>query len=120
MSNITLDTKVYTGMGLSPNGSKFQNRDAGVVSGFKTLDMSINFTKDKTNVRFKLFKPTVQTEATDCACPGEVLRERYLDIVVRYDKLDTQADRDSILQDAKDLVNSTQFAAYVKDLTITT
>jgi hypothetical protein len=106
-------------MGLKPGGSSWQNREAGVVSGFKNLDATINFTKEKTNVRFKLYKPTVQTVGTACACPGDVLRETYLDLVVRYDKNDTQADRDSVLQDIKDLVLTTQFAAYVKDLTIT-
>lgn len=118
MSNITLDTKVYTGLGYRGDGASWQNRDAGVVSGFKNIDTSINYTKDKTNVRAKITTPVVSTEASSCACPGEVLRNRYIDIVVRYDKMATQADRDSALQDIKDLVLTTQFSDLVKNLTI--
>lgn len=119
MSDITLSTKVYTGMGLRSNGSAWQNREAGVVSGFKDLDATINFTKDKVNVRFKLRKPTIQTVDAACSCPGEVLRETYFDAVARYDRLSTQADRDTMLTDIRDLVASSQFEAYIKNLTIT-
>lgn len=118
MSNITLDTKVYNGLGYRGDGSSWRDTSAGVVSGFRNIDATINYTKDKTNVRFKIMKPTIQTESTACACPGEVLKVVYVDIVVRYDKSATPADRSSVLQDIKDLVVTSQFADYVQNLVI--
>jgi len=118
MSNITLDTKVYNGLGYRGDGSSWRETSAGVVSGFKTIDATINYTKEKTNVRFKIVKPTIQTESSACACPGEVLRTVFVDIVVRYDKLSTPADRTSVLTDIRDLVQTTQFQEYVEHLTI--
>lgn len=118
MSDITLNTKVFTGLGYRDDGSSWQNRESGVVTGFRTLHASINYTAKKVNVRFKLDAPTIQGDATACACPGEVLRNRYFDIVVRYDQLETAAGRTATLAEIRSLVLTTQFADYVENLTI--
>ena len=116
MSNIVLNTLTYVGEGIVNGISRFTEKSAGVVAGFRRLTESIGFTSAKTTVKWKLVIPTVQTDADACACPGAVLQETYVDITVRYDIKATQNQRDDTLAGIQDLVASTQFENSVANL----
>lgn len=118
MSTIVLNTLNYVGEGIVNGISRFTEKSAGVVAGFRRLTASIGFTSAKTTVKWKLVIPIVQTEADACACPGAVLQETYVDITVRYDIKATQTQRDDTLAEIRDLVQTTQFGDSVAGLVL--
>lgn len=120
MSNIVLGGMTYTGNGITNGVNLWQNRSAGTVAGFTDLTTQINYTKTKVNVLSKLRVPILLGEDTACACEGTVLRTDYFDFNFRFDVSADQTDRDAMWQAAKDWVNSSQFAALVKDLNLNT
>ena len=116
MSNIVLDGRTYYGNGITNGVNLWQNRAAGTVSGFTDLTAQVNYTKTKVNVLSKLRLPILMEGDSACACEGTVLRTDYFDFNFRFDVTANQTDRDAMWQAAKDWVNSSQFAALVKDL----
>lgn len=118
MSNIVLNALTYAGEGIVNGISRFTEKSAGLVAGFRRLTSSIGFTSAKTTVKWKLVIPTIQTEADACACPGSVLQETYVDITVRFDVKATQAHRDDVLAEIQDLVATTQFAGSISTLVL--
>lgn len=120
MSNIVLNTLTYVGTGIINGLSYFWEKSLGIVSGFSALTNRINYTQDRVNVLWKLEVPVLQSEATSCACPGDVLRNTIVNIEVRYDKRATQAERDDIDLRVQNLVTSAQFRASVKSLVLAT
>ena len=120
MSNIVLNALTYAGEGIVNGISRFTEKSAGVVAGFRRLTSSIGFTKAKTTVKWKLVIPTIQSDADACACPGEIIQETYVDITVRFDVKATQAHRDDVLAEVQDLVASTQFEGTVSGLALPT
>lgn len=109
MSTIVLNALNYVGEGIVNGISWFREKSVGLVAGFRTLTARISYNPTKTVVAWKLVKPVVATESTDCVCAGEILREAIIDITVRLDREATQAERDAIVEDIEDLVATTQF-----------
>lgn len=118
MSTIVLNAKNYIGEGIQNGISYFREKSAGLVAGFNLLTARVAFNPTKTVVAWKQHKPTVAGADSECACTGEILRESITDISVRMDRGATQAERDAILQDIRDLVASAQFASSITGLVI--
>ena len=110
MSDITLDSVVYADLGTSNGIHLWSDHSAGVPAGFSNLTQRINYTKERVNFLGKLYLPILNTTASACACPGDLLDDVYLDVVVRSSKKTDSDTRAFILQAAKDYVNSPQFA----------
>lgn len=117
---ITLNTKAYTFRGFNAQAiSVFLNTAAGVARGFLSLTAKIDGGpgSDSLKVRWKLKLPTVATTADACACPGTMVREIFADIVVTVPASATQAERDDMALQLKDLTATPEFQASVKALT---
>lgn len=115
MSNITLNSLVYTGNGILNGVASFINRTAGLVTGFRVLSSRVTY-NDKTLVAWKMQKPELVAEDSECGCAGALKYTNHFDIQVRLDKRATAAERAAILKDIQDLVLTTQFSESVTSL----
>jgi hypothetical protein len=116
---ITLNTKAYTFRGFNSQAiSQYLNTAAGVARGFLSLTAKVDGgpASETLKVRWKLKLPTLATDATACACPGDSIREIYADIVVSVPASATAAERDDMAKQLKDLTATPEFQASVKDL----
>lgn len=120
MSTITLNSLAYVGAGIQNGISRFINRSLGIIAGFSNLTVSVNASKAKTTVKWKLVVPVINDEATACACPGDVLQETIVDISVRYDAKADLTHREDILARVQDLMATTPFEDTFKLLVLPT
>lgn len=111
MSNLTLNTKVYTGSGLVNAIYTWMQRTAATFGAWSRASVQIGFTTQKARVNWKLAVPVVAEDATACACPGDVTRLAAADINVRFDPGATTAERTDFALQLKDLVASPDFQA---------
>jgi len=116
MSDIILDGKTYSDLGITGGVHLWQNQGTGLVTSFSDLTSRVNLTKEKVNVLTKLYYPTVADTGGACACPGDVLSDAYFDVNARYSKTSTPAVRAFMLQAVRDWVNSAKFAAVFQNL----
>lgn len=119
--SIVLNTKTYNYDGFTPQAlSMYTERSSGVATGFSALTARVesgNISSGaKTKVRWKLKVPVIQAEASECACPGEILREAIVDLVVTFDPKCTSAERTDILDRLQDLVLTPEFTGSVTSL----
>lgn len=119
--SITLNTKVYNYAGHTPQSlSMYTERSSGVATGFSPLTSRVEdgniASGAKTKVRWKLKVPVIQAAESDCACPGEVLREAIVDLVVTFDPKATATERTDILDRLQDLVLTPEFIGSVTSL----
>lgn len=115
MNNITLNTKLYAWRGYLGKIAQWVYGSTGVPTAANPLTASVDVPADITDpnasyrVKWKLKMPTTQAEATECACPGTVLRNQILDIVFTASASGTTAERQEMLDQLDDLVADTQF-----------
>lgn len=115
MSNIVLNTKTYNGSGLAAGIASYIERSGGVPSSFSALTGSVRV-DTKARVTWKLQVPTVATEASACACPGDVMESDDFTISIRMGMRSTDVTRADLLQRLQDLVASSQFEASITNL----
>lgn len=123
MSSITLNTKVYNGVGFNgKNMSVFKNTSAGLPSGFSYLTTAVNTATGgkPSTVRWNLSLPHIAVEPSACACPGGILGTDYVRFEVSASATSTPADRVDLYLRIKDLVLSAEFKASIEDLTQST
>lgn len=120
MSTIVLNSLNYVGSGILNGVSWFMERSKGLANAFSSLTARVGFTKDKTNVLWKLVVPVVKETDSSCGCAGEVVRTTYVDISVRMDRAATAAERDDVKVRVQNLVASPQFAASITNLDLPT
>jgi hypothetical protein len=117
---IVLNTKSYTFRGfLAPNSiSSYLETSGGVPSSFSPLTAKVEDggSKGNTKVRWKLKVPTVATDPSACACPGDVTMDDYVDIVFTFGPNTTAAKRTDVLTRIQQLVLKAEFTASVNDL----
>lgn len=117
--SITLNTKVYNGVGFNQNGqSVFNETSAGVPSGFSFLTDKVNTGTGKSDstVKWNLSIPVIATEDSECSCEGTVLRTYYVRIEVSVPASSTAAERLDLYERIVDLVAASQFSASVQSL----
>lgn len=119
--SIVLNTKTYSFRGfLAPNSiSSYLETSGGVPSSFSNLTCKVEDggSKGNTKVRWKLKVPTVETASSACACPGDVLMDDYVDLVITLSPNTTAAKRTDILTRLQELVLKAEFTASVNSLT---
>lgn len=117
---IVLNTKTYNFRGFqAPNSiSNFLETSAGVPAGFSNLTCKIEDggSKSATKVRWKLKVPTVATEASTCVCPGTVINDDFVDLVLTFSAGTPLAKRTDVLTRLQQLVLKAEFIASVNDL----
>lgn len=113
--SLTLNTKVFTFDGVVNAIATFSNRAAGVVAGFQGVTALIRL-GDKSRITWKAGFPVVAAEASECACPGQVLRRLDADVSIRMDPGATLAERTDFALSLKDLVASPEFQASIISL----
>lgn len=122
MSNLTLNTKTYTGAGLLNGVVSWIERSLGIASGFSAVRSSLRIDPEsqkdggKIRIKWDLELPVVATEDSSCSCAGEVLRKADVNITIRIDKGYTTAERTDFMERLEDLVQTTQFRASVISL----
>ena len=116
MSNIVLNTLTYVGTGILNGISQWWERSKSLVNAFSLLTNRISYNPSKTVVAWKLTVPVVREADSACGCAGEVVRTTIADIVIRFDRNATAAERLDVKERIEDLVASTQFASSITDL----
>lgn len=116
MTDIVLNTKTYSGLGINAGVSRYVERSGGVASSFSNLDQSI--TADGKILRHvtKLKFPVVATAASACSCEGEVLRTTDAILTIRVPQMATAAERKDFGLRLKDLISSPAFQASIENL----
>jgi hypothetical protein len=118
--SIVLNSKTYNFRGFQAptNFSLYLETSGGVPSSFSNLTAKVTDggAKANTQVRWKLKVPTVQTEADACSCPGTVLDDTTVDIVITMGPSVTAAKRADVLARLQALVLKTEFTVSVTDL----
>ena len=117
---ITLNTVVYSFRGISQPGnlSVYSNQDAGMPSGFSMLTAAVNGlnpgAKGSIRTSWKLKLPVVADTATACACPGDVLDEYIVDVIVTAPRKSVAAQRTEIRKRIQSLVLAPEFVASIE------
>lgn len=114
---ITLNTKAYGFAGIANAVSTYVERSGGIAAAFSNLSASLRF---DTKVRgvWKLDVPIVATEASSCACPGQVVKLSDVSINFRLDTKLTADERTDFALRVKDLVASPEFQASITNLVL--
>lgn len=123
MSNITLNTQVYNGDGVQPNGiSRWTNRLGGIVSAFKTLTASVRTSpKARSVINWKLVHPFPETAPTDCPCDGALpYQDTIVNVEFRFDPRADTAYRTAVRLAVKDLLATSQMTDSVDNLNLPT
>lgn len=118
MANITLNSKTYTGNGVSNGVAWYIERSAGVASGFAPLTGSVRLAEGKTpsNSKWKLVIPVVAATDSEQAVAGSVLRTAIVDISVRTAANATSAELTDIADQIEDLTANASFKASIASL----
>lgn len=114
--SITLNTKTYSFAGIANAISTYVDRSGGIASAFSNITSSLRF-DTKVRGQWKLEVPIIVTEASSCACPGDVAKVSDLNLSYRLDKNLTLAERTDFALRVKDLVASPEFQASIINLT---
>lgn len=115
---LTLNTKTYNGTGIQNGIGGYMERSGGIAASFSPVTSSVKLEKDRTRITTKLVLPIVQSEATACACPGEVLQADDVIVNARLAPGATDAQRLDLYNRFKDLVNTTAFRDQFTLLTV--
>lgn len=113
---LTLNTKTYAGNGIQNGIASYTERSVGIASGFSDVTSSLKLEASKTRGVVKLTLPEVTTEASACACPGDILRTSDVITNIRIDPKAPAATRTDLYLRYKDLVASAAFRAMFEDL----
>lgn len=119
MSNLTLNTKTYTGAGLLNGLVSWIERSLGIASGFSTVRSSLRTDPEKAGkvrIKWDMDMPVIATESSACSCAGDVLRSGDFAISIRLDKGLTTAERTDLAERLEDLVASAPFKASIINL----
>lgn len=119
MSNLTLNTKTYSGSGFVNGLVSWIERSGGIAAAFSVVRSSLRMdpeSKGKVRIKWDLDMPIVAAEGSECACPGDVLRKADVTVSIRLDKGLTLAERTDFMERLEDLVQTTQFRASVISL----
>ena len=116
MANIILNTKTYSGAGVTNGIARYVERSLGVAGGFSNLTALVKESVKETLVRWRLAIPVVQTESTACACPGALLRTHRVEISVQFAPNTPAAEREDVLLRIPSLIGTTEFETSVSDL----
>jgi hypothetical protein len=120
---ISLNSVVYTFRGFTAQAvSTYLNTAVGIARGFKALTCKIDGNVAASNgtvkVRWKLKLPTLATDTTGGAKPGDMLYENFVDIVATVAASASAAERLDLALQLKDLTATPEFQASVKDLIV--
>lgn len=118
MSNITLNTKLYSGSGFIAGVAQWVERGAGILSGFSNLRASLR-SDTKVRVKWDFDLPVVATEDSACSCAGSILRKGDVAVSIRMDPTMTLAERTDLADRLKDLVQTSQFRDSIISLVVT-
>lgn len=116
MTNIVLNTKTYSGRGLSNLIASWVNTASGLLAAFAQLTGSVRLPQGKdakANIQWRLRVPIVATEASSCACPGSLVDEIDAYIQVRVSQGVTDTVRTDFALQLKDLVATPEFQASI-------
>lgn len=117
--SITLNTKIYNGIGFNPNGQfVYSETSGGVASSFSyvTNKVTVGTGKSDSTVKWNLSLPVVATADSECSCAGSVLRTDYARIEVTVPAGATAAERLDLEKRISDLVASPEFKASISAL----
>lgn len=116
MSNLTLNTKVYTGRGVANAIASWMNAGVGLLAGFAHASANVRLPQGKdakANIQWRLKMPVVAEEASACACPGTAIDEIDAYIQVRCTQGVSSAVRTDLALQLKDLVATPEFQASI-------
>lgn len=119
--SIILNSNTYNWSGFDSSGvSRWTYTGAGVASAFANLTERVTIgslggggntavVPKSTKVKWRLATPVIATEASACACVGEVLRTSYIEVNGSFAPNATVAERTADLAALRDLVLTTEF-----------
>ena len=113
---ITLNTKTYNFAGLLQAISNYRETSGGVANAFSYLTARVSQASARYTVSWKLKLPKVAADASACACPGDMIDEDIVDIVVKVSSKRTAAERADLALRIKDLAASTEFQSSISSL----
>lgn len=119
MSDITLNSLTFAGVGFNQNGmAVWSERSMGVPSGFQYLTekTSVGTGKSGSSVKWNLSTPIVAEEDSSCSCVGAVLRTYYSQLHFNIPAGSTLAERTDLLAAIRDLVLTTAFSDSILNL----
>lgn len=114
MSDLTLNTKTYSGAGFVNGLVSWIERSGGIAAAFSLVRSSLRVdpeAKGKVRIKWDLDMPITAAEDSSCSCAGDVLRKADVTINVRIDKSMSTAERTDFMERLEDLVASAQFRA---------
>lgn len=117
MSNITLNSVVYVGRGLSNGLARYiSGASTSIARYMRQLSGRVNLGANVTAVRWAIDIPIVPEDDT-CPCPGEApVRSTMVEINVRMDARAPALHRGDVLASLQDLVQDSSFELSVTDL----
>lgn len=119
MANLTLDTKTYTGQGITNGITQYVETSAGVASGYSPLTCQVRPSSDgkaPSRVTWKLKIPIVASSIAGVP-DGTVLRFAEVDITARMAPLATSSEMTHVSEAVEDLAATAVFKASLASLT---
>lgn len=118
MANLTLNTKTYTGQGITNGVTTYLETSAGVASGYSPLTAVVRPSSDgkaPSRISWKLKVPVVASGLAGVP-DGTVLRFIEVDITARSAPLATAAEMTHVALAVKDLAATTVFQSSLASL----
>lgn len=115
---ITLNSVVYNWAGFDPSStSRWTATAGGLATSFANLTARVTIGGKEgkgqvarmSKVKWRMATPVIATEASSCACAGDVLRTSYVDVAADFDPTATLAERTDILARLRALVLTAEF-----------
>lgn len=117
--SLTLDGVVFGASDITAGVAKWVDRTSGVPGGFAPITLQVRTPNAQTKnyrVVSKFVRPTVQTESTSCACPGEVIRQMIADVTIVLPSSSTLAERQEFLDQLQAFMMSVPYTAAVENV----
>lgn len=118
MSNITLNSIVYIGNGLTNGTARYISGAATTIARYmRKLTGRVNLGQNVSAIRWAAELPIVPSDPDACPCPGEQpWRPTMIEVNVRMDARAPAVHRDDVLATLQDLVQDGSFELSVTSL----
>lgn len=118
IGTVTLNSIVYYPSGKDGSGNFIWVDRTSAYSGGQGQLSQTPFVSKNTNVKrvgFKIDYPTVETDPTVCACPGQPLADSVVTIYIDRDSRSSVADLTELQARLSSLVSSAGFVAAIEN-----
>lgn len=116
---LTLDGVVFSPSNITGGVATWVDRTGGIPAAFAPITLQVRTPSQQAKnyrVVSKFVRPTIASEPSSCACPGDVQRQLIAEINVVIPPGSTLTEREEFLDQLQAFIASANFTGAVEDL----